>query len=54
MTEVLIEEYCDGFSVTVDGTRKYFSQEGSVEELVECFEQVAEADEVSVTFESVY
>ena len=48
---VVIEEYCDGFSVTVDGEEFYFDQEESVVDLVAVFKAVG-CDDVS--YEEVY
>lgn len=38
--DVVIEEYCDGFAVTVNGKLFYFNQEESVAGLVEVFKEV--------------
>jgi hypothetical protein len=48
--EVEIEEYCDGFSIIVDGVNFYFSQEENVEGLKEMFEELG----VNATYQEVY
>ena len=48
---VVIEEYCDGFEVNVNGKLFYFNQEESVEGLVEVFKEVGCSE---VSYEEVY
>ena len=49
--KILIEEMCDGFSITVDGKEWHFDQEDTKEGLVEMFEYMGIKD---VQYEEIY
>jgi hypothetical protein len=53
-SEILIEEWADGFSIVVDGERFHFDQEDGVKDLVKVFKRVVDEKKWTIKYEEAW